>query len=196
MITSGVKYISESAFKGCKNLGSITLNEVLEEIGENTFKGCKNLHSLTLPKSVKKIKEKVLWNGVLTEIRVTDGNDFYYDGDEVLLSKPDVALVQYLAGKCEHYIVPENVTEVNDSAFCRAKSLESFTVKGSLTSIGRAAFYGCYSLKSVHIYREAESIDNSAFAFCEGLLILGYNGGRKFGEDVFFGCDKLNTTTT
>ena len=196
VLPSRVKSIGKKAFQGCENLESITLNEGLEEIGENAFDGCKNLHSITLPKSVKKIEEKALWNSALTEIHVADGNDFYYDVDGVLLSKPDLALVQYPTGKGGHYTVPENVTKINDSAFACAENLESVTVQGSLKSIGKDAFYGCYNLKSVHIDGEVECIDDSAFAFCEQLSEVEYEGDPKLGKEVFIGCDKLNTTTT
>ena len=190
-LPSGVKSIGKEAFKGCENLNSIKLNEGLEEIGENAFDGCKNLHSITLPKSVKKIEDAALRNSALTEIRVADGNDFYYDVDGVLFSKPDLALVQYPTGQGGHYTVPENVTKINDSAFACAENLESVTVQGSLKSIGKDAFYGCYNLKSVHIDGEVEHIDNNAFAFCGSLSKVEYEGEPKLGEDVFVGCENL-----
>ncbi len=196
VLPSGVKSIGKKAFQGCENLESITLNEGLEEIGENAFDGCENLHSITLPKSVKKIEAAALRNSALTEIHVADGNDFYYDVDGVLFSKPDLALVQYPAGKGGNYTVPENVKEIKSSAFCRAENLESVTIQAPLKSIGENAFYGCYNLKSVHIDGEVESIDNSAFAFCESLRVLEYNGDPKFGEDVFVGCEILNDETS
>ncbi len=196
VLPSGVKSIGKKAFKGCENLESITLNEGLEEIGENAFDGCKNLHSITLPKSVKKIEEKALWNSALTEIHVADGNDFYYDVDGVLLSKPDLALVQYPTGKGGHYTVPENVTNINNSAFARAENLESVTIQGPLDLLDEDAFYGCRNLKSVHIDGEVERIGNHAFAYCENLRILEYNGEPKLGENVFIGCGVMNKTNT
>ncbi len=196
VLPSGVKSIGKKAFQGCENLESITLNEGLDEIGRNAFDGCKNLHSITLPKSVKKIEDAALRNSALTEIRVANGNDFYYDVDGVLFSKPDLALVQYPTGQGGHYTVPKNVTKINDSAFACAKDLESVTIQGSLKSIGKDAFYGCYNLKSVHIDGEVECVDDNAFAFCEQLSEVEYEGDPKLGKEVFIGCDKLNATTT
>ena len=196
VLPSGVKSIGKKAFQGCENLESITLNEGLEEIGENAFDGCKNLHSITLPKSVKKIEDAALRNSALTEIHVADGSDFYYDVDGVLFSKPDLALVQYPTGKGGHYVVPENVTKINDLAFARAENLESVTIQAPLKSIGENAFYGCYNLKSVHIDGEVERVDNHAFAFCESLSEVQYEGEPQFGGDVFEGCEILNDETS
>ena len=198
VLPSKVRSIGKEAFDGCKNLRSVTLNEGLEEIGKSAFRGCKNLKSITLPKSLKTMEKHVFDECyALAEIHVEDGNSAYYDVDGVLFSKPDLALVQYPAGKGGHYTVPQNVTKISDSAFCNAENLESITIQGSIDTIGRDAFYGCYNLKSVHVNGKVERIDDNAFAFCERLSEVEYEGQERpeLGENVFFGCDKLNTTT-
>ena len=194
VIEDGITSIDTAAFYGYDFM-DVKLPNTLETIGRKAFGGCKSLNSITLPTSLKTLGEHA-FDGcyALTEIHVEDGNNAYYDMDGVLFSKPDLALVQYPAGKGGNYTVPENVTAINDSAFCNTK-IESVTIEGSLKSIGRNAFYGCRNLKSVYIDGEVDRVNDNAFAFCESLNEVEYEGEPKFGKNVFYKCDKLNTTT-
>jgi len=194
VIEKGITSIDTEAFYDY-DFTNVKLPSTLETIGRKAFGGCKSLDSITLPKTLKTLGE-LAFDGCygLTEIHVEDGNNAYYDVDGVLFSKPDLALVQYPAGKGGNYTVPENVTTINDLAFCNTK-IERVTIEGSLKSIGRNAFYGCRNLKSVHTDGEVERVDDYAFACCEILSEVKYKGQPKFGENVFLGSDKLNTTT-
>lgn len=196
VIEDGITSIDTEAFYGYDFM-DVKLPNTLETIGRKAFGGCKSLDSITLPASLKTIGE-LAFDGcyALTEICVEDGNNAYCDMDGVLFSKPDLALVQYPTGKGGNYTVPENVTSINNLAFCNT-NIESVTIEGSLTSIGRKAFYGCSDLKSVYIDGEVDRVDDYAFAFCEQLSEVEYEGQEspESGENVFFGCDKLNTTT-
>ena len=194
VIEDGITSIDTEAFYGYDFM-NVKLPDTLDTIGRKAFGGCKSLDSITLPTSLKTLGE-LAFDGcyALTEIHVEDGNNAYYDVDGVLFSKPDLALVQYPAGKGGNYTVPENVTTINDLAFCNTK-IERVTIEGSLKSIGRNAFYGCRNLKSVHTDGEVERVDDYAFACCEILSEVKYKGQPKFGENVFLGSDKLNTTT-
>lgn len=196
VIEDGITSIDTEAFYGYDFM-DVKLPNTLETIGRKAFGGCKSLDSITLPASLKTIGE-LAFDGcyALTEICVEDGNNAYCDMDGVLFSKPDLALIQYPAGKGGNYTVPENVTSINNLAFCNT-NIESVTIEGSLTSIGRNAFYGCHDLKSVYIDGEVDRVDDYAFAFCEQLSEVEYKGQERpeSGENVFFGCDKLNTTT-
>ena len=196
VIEDGITSIDTEAFYGYDFM-DVKLPNTLETIGRKAFGGCKNLDSITLPASLKTLGEHA-FDGCygLTEICVEDGNNAYCGMDGVLFSKPDLALVQYPPGKVGNYTVPENVTSINNLAFCNT-NIESVTIKGSLQSIGRNAFYACRDLKAVHIDGEVDRIDDNAFAFCEQLSEVEYEGQERpeLGENVFFGCDKLNTTT-
>ena len=196
VIEDGITSIDTEAFYGY-DFTDVKLPSTLETIGRNAFGGCKCLNSITLPTSLKTLGEHA-FDGCygLTEICVEDGNNAYYDVDGVLFSKLDLALIQYPPGKGGNYTVPENVTSINNLAFCNT-NIESVTIKGSLQSIGRNAFYGCHDLKSVYIDGEVDRVDDYAFAFCEQLSEVEYKGQERpeSGENVFFGCDKLNTTT-
>ena len=55
-IPSNVESIGSNAFKGCRNLSNVILNEGLENVGPGAFNGC-NLTEITIPKSVKKVHD-------------------------------------------------------------------------------------------------------------------------------------------
>ena len=54
-IPEGWTEIEEYAFKGCKELKSITLPSSLKAIGTRAFEGCENLRKITIPASVGSI---------------------------------------------------------------------------------------------------------------------------------------------
>lgn len=54
---SGIKYISQGAFRYCDNLISVDLPEGLRYIHAHAFEDCPNLKELNLPSSLKNIDE-------------------------------------------------------------------------------------------------------------------------------------------
>jgi hypothetical protein len=54
-LPKGLKEIPESAFFGCRILGTINLPDGIEKIGEDAFHGCTDLKTVNLPTSLKEI---------------------------------------------------------------------------------------------------------------------------------------------
>ena len=54
-IPSGVTFIDESAFLGCKSLSAVTIPASVTSIGEAAFAGCSGLTSVTIPAGVTRI---------------------------------------------------------------------------------------------------------------------------------------------
>ncbi len=75
---STLNEIRNNAFKNCKNLVSVTLNENLTTFGYNVFEGCTSLKEITIPSTVTSLAThifkncseelKVTYNGITTEL--------------------------------------------------------------------------------------------------------------------------------
>jgi hypothetical protein len=76
VIITGSNSIPNSAFRGCKNLTSITIPDSVTRIGGDAFLGCSSLTSVTIPASVTSI-----WGGAfsgctsLTSVTFAEGSN-------------------------------------------------------------------------------------------------------------------------
>ena len=194
----GVKYkvscISDGAFKGCKELTSVTIPNSVSSIGYYAFEDC--------PK--------------LLEINVANDNPEYMSEDGVLFNK-NKSLVRFPQCKTGSYTIPAFVRNINPDAFKKCIGLTSVTIPKSVTDIGSDAFYGCKGLTSVIIGESVQHIWDSAFSGCDKLssivipesvtdigdkafsgcaelisLDIG-NSVQHIGKEAFAGCDKLSS---
>lgn len=91
-----------------------------------------------------------------------------------------------------HFIVPDSVTSIGDSAFYFCSGLTSITIPDGVTSIDDNAFSFCSGLTSVTIGNGVTSIGNSAFSGCSGLTSITIpDSVTSIGVGAFYGCDKL-----
>lgn len=93
------------------------------------------------------------------------------------------------AGWREQNFIPDNVTEIQSSAFEYCSSLKTVKLSENLERIGVYAFGDCDVLKSIKIPDSVLDIDGAAFAECKKLsdVVLSKNlktmGWQVFGND-------------
>ena len=86
-------------------------------------------------------------------------------------------------------VIPETVTEIEDSAFEYCQQLETLVCYGPLDTAGRGTFMKCRSLKDVVFVNGVKKMDNYLFLGCESLKNVWYKGQLDYvGEDTFRGC--------
>lgn len=56
VLPTGLKYISNEAFKFCYNLKTVTLPNTVESLGNACFGSCTSLQSISIPNSVKDMR--------------------------------------------------------------------------------------------------------------------------------------------
>lgn len=176
----GVVAIQSSAFCDSPGLRSVTIPSTVAAFGFSEerpglvncyFEGCSGLKT----------------------INVADGNSHFSSVDGVLFSKDKSTLIAYPSAKeTVHYVMPEEVTEVNEKAFANAVRLNRVTFSAALKSIGVGAFDGCSSLDSIVVPASVENIGDGAFINCTALASLNLSSGlRSVGDSAFAGCSKL-----
>ena len=193
-------------FKGCTSLKTIEIPDSVTSIGYEAFANCKSLESIHLPDGVTNI-------GALAFARCFALKDVNFPtalttiGEEAFRSVPIAEVV-----------IPANVTEIADMAFCYNEELRSLTLPNGLKKIGDSAFWNASKLQTVELpeslteigetaFRQSDltsitipgnvkRIGTGAFAACENLEKVSVAPGvETIGSEAFTGCTKLTEAT-
>ncbi len=215
LIPNSVTLIGDSAFLACRSLKEIVIPNGVTSIGEDAFRSCSSLTRITIPGSVTSINNVFVSCSRLTDIVVSDQNEYYTDVDGILFNKDKTTLVVFpSAKKVESYTIPDGVTSIGKSGFSGCSGLRSIiipnsltsigewafslcgrleiTIPNSVTSIGNDAFYWCSSLTSITIPENVSSIGYETFNFCFNLASVTIPAGvTSIGDYAFSGCVKL-----
>lgn len=210
-IASTVLTIGESAFYGCNSLSTITLPDSVTYIGTSAFDKCTALSSIVIPASVSTIEPgydvnyynsnvptlySCFFGGCssLTKIMVDPNNAVYSSLDGNLYNKEQTVCLRYTPGKAEvSFVVPDSVTGIYDSAFCKCAALKTVTLPDGLLSIGTAAFNGCTNLVSVNIPEKVTTISKVSFQNCALTQVKLPESVRRVENYAFSECVNLAT---
>lgn len=96
-------------------------------------------------------------------------------------------------------VIEDGVFNISDQAFLNFTSIEEIVIKRVAIRIGTEAFAGCENLERVTFEKpNAENafakLGNSAFGKCKKLERINLPKNVVMEEDVFYGCDSLDTT--
>ena len=160
VIPAGVTQISDNAFRGNKNLVSVSFSDSVATIGKDCFRGCEKLENVSFG-------EESALNTVLSgafadciKMRtVTLPKKLINFSDRAF--ENDVALTELIfSGK--------DVTAIGDYAFYGCESLERISLPEKTASIGQYAFYGCASLYEFGLnVNETALVYIGDYAFCD-----------------------------
>ncbi|HRX14043.1 MAG TPA: leucine-rich repeat protein [Eubacteriales bacterium] len=194
VIPNSVKIIGLGVFRGCTNLTDIAIPNSVTRIDLGAFEDCESLTSIIIPASVTKIYEDVFAScSNLSNITVDENNANYKSIDGNLYNKDGTTLIQYAIGKKEEsFIVPEEVTSINDMAFYECIYLKSVTISDNVTDIGNYTFFKCKNLISVTIPKNITEIGRYVFFYCTNLENIELPESiTSIGDQAFSNCTKL-----
>lgn len=143
-VPKGVTAISDSAFRNCVDLTSVTISEGVAEIGIAAFYGCQNL-----------------------KICVANQNATYLSQDGALFTKDMTRLICH-PGARGGYTVPDGVKVIGDEAFFGCAALTSIVIPESVTSIGSRAFSRLGNLALIDFQGEPPTVGEEAFPATQG----------------------------
>ena len=151
VVQKGITYISNGAFRDCKNLESIEFPEGFWALGGRLFEGS-SVKNIFFPKSV-------LFHGSsydcpsIERIDVHPDNTKYKSIEGVLYNKDQTVMMVYPQGKRDKvFVVPHGVIELETSAIVNNPYLEVIHLPETLTKISGANFNGCENLKKSYFY--------------------------------------------
>ena len=208
----GVEYVvtslSESCFKDCDNLTSITIPSSVTSLGGGCFYACRGLTSITIPSSVTSLGD-YCFSGCrgLTSITIPSsvtslGEGCFKDCDN-LTSITIPSSVTSLGASCFEYCsgltsitIPSSVTSLGNYCFSDCRGLTSITIPSSVTSLSAGCFSGCSGLTSITIPSSVTSLGAYCFGYCSGLTSITIPSSvTSLGVGCFSGCRGLTSIT-
>ena len=178
---SGLSISNSSSSSNISNIGSNTNNTPTNNLnyvyitnkdyfGEDTFYDCSSLKEF----------------GTYHKGYVTDDNRCYIYNSKIKFFAP-----AGLLDKEKNYVIPENITAINRSAF-RNAAITSIRLNSNTKIIGDYAFEGCSNLQSISDWDNVETISKGTFIGCTSLgeIRLPSNLKEILGE-AFKGCSSM-----
>lgn len=192
---------NEIAIVGCEaNATSAIIPEKIggrsvTRIEASTFDSYANLKSVSIPSSMKVIEDMAFYRCVnLNRVYISDLSswcsiDFANATSNPLCNGAEL----YVDGEwIDQLTLPDDVTEINDFAFCGFSGLKQIEIPNGVTSIGDYAFKDCSGLTAVELPQGVESIGRDAFLSCTGLTkVVIPNSVNDIGRDAFGDCSAL-----
>ncbi len=214
VLSSTIKEIGDSAFRGCLSLNQINV-EGVEVIGERAFQKCSALTSLeftnaitigtkafdacssltTLTFGAKLSTIGVNFNSgcsALTTITVDSANTGASSSGNAIY-QGNVLVGYAINNNASSLTIKDNTVKIEKSAFENAKNLKNVTIPNTVNEISERAFANT-GLESVTI--PASKIGAYAFENCNKLSTITLKTGLvTIGEYAFAGCSKVETIT-
>ena len=157
--------------------------DIISEAGEDAeiriLSDCKQIESISIPKNVKSI-----WFGTfygddnLKNITVDEQNKYLASKDGVLFNKDMTRLIKAPVMMTGEYIVPESVTTICCYAFRKSK-LSKIILPDNLKEIERSAFEYCKNLTSISIPEGVEEMEESTFQLASNVKEFEFKGNTK-----------------
>ena len=153
VIQAGVTSIGNWAFWDCNNLVYIDIPSSILSIGERSFYKCYSLTTVKISGAVENIATDAFYYcSKLSRIDVDANNACYSSINGNLYNKNKTTLIQYATGKNDRsFEVPNNVTSIDDQAFCGCSELINVIIPDSVASIGYWSFRDCSGLTSINV---------------------------------------------
>ena len=168
-----------------------TINKGIKVICNKAFYYCKSLQSIVIPKSVISIGVNPFQNSGIRSI-VSHSKFFKVDGKALYDLKKKLLIAFY--SNNSRFVIPDNVTSIDNGAFSCRKSLQSIVIPKGVKNIGSSAFWGCKSLRSIVIPNSVTNIGTHVFVGCESLRsIVISDSVTSIGNSAFLGCKSLQS---
>ena len=189
---SGIPTIGSWSFNLCMNLRAVELGEGVKEVGESAFGYCDNLVSVSLPSTLSFVRTNPFVACTsLESVTVEPGNATFavIDGSLVDLSLESLIVC---VSDGPDYIVPDEVTYVEETAFSGRTGIRTLVVHDGVTRIGDRAFSGMSNLESVSLPESLGYLGMNAFFGCESLTSVRVPSTVVCGDYVFNRCYGLS----
>jgi hypothetical protein len=197
VISGSITNIGDEAFSDCYSMTNVTIGTNVVDIGSYAFQYCSKLASVVIPGSVTNIGlETFAGCTILTNLTVAGQGHAYSSLNGVLFNQDGSTLVIYPQDLAGSYVVPSNVTHIEDYAFNQCSKLTSITTDTNLLNIGESAFSGCFGVTNIILSSSLTNISDAAFAFCTNLPSIAIPAGVtniQFG--AFAECFSLTNCT-
>ena len=153
VLPNGLINIGSYAFYECGQMRDVNIPSGLTSIGKGAFQRCWGLLYIDMPNSVTDMGESVFCYNGFVSMNVASDNPNYCSVDGALFNKDTTTLIYYNRRNPRlSYIIPNSVTNIEQSAFIYCIETQEIAIPASVTTIGARAFSQCYGLESIYSY--------------------------------------------
>ena len=152
------------------------------------------IETIVIGKDVSAINLQNIWKygsgsySNFTNIEVNESNSVFCAKEGILFNKNGSVLLWFPQGREGSYVVPNDVTRIEEYGFYKCREITSVTIPSSVSTIGTGAFDGCVELSTVNFSEGLKVIESRAFSNCIRLqeIIIPMSttniGQRAFGK--------------
>lgn len=160
--------------------------------GDVLWRYADKLRSIYIPASVDTINKSAISSSSLETIEISPDNPDFCSVNNCILDKDRTRL---LIG-CKGSVVPDGVTEIENSAFSGCRGLEEIEIPSHVKEIGRDAFSRCTGLTKLTIESGVEKLGWASFMGCTALTcVVLPDSLTDLPAQVFEGCTSLTDVT-
>lgn len=180
ILPSTVIVVRIDAFRECKQLREVVLNDGLKTIAESAFKRTESLSEISIPDSVKHIGSGCFAGSGIKSVKFPENNAFTAILWETFFGCQNLETVK----------LPDSVNVIDNYAFSKCTSLKNINL-GKIQILGSNAFAKT-ALKKITL--TARKICSRAFAQCENLKEADLSGvvAGRLNSYLFFECKNLS----
>ncbi len=159
-LPDSVRSIGRSAFRICRSLRRVELPDSIESIGDEAFLDT-NLEEFRVPVALADLGERALvtygaHHGTkmpsLAHVEVAPGNDSFYTACGMLCRRTgSQASVVIFTSSEARVMFPDEVTRVEDYAFCNARGIEYLALNPGLSFIGTNGMATRCWIRHIHV---------------------------------------------
>ena len=191
LIPSTVTAIQDQAFRSCKALTQVTIPETVTFLGSYAFQDCVNLEKITVPASVATVEAGVFNNCpmLVSAGPLGSGCCLEFGWTDTIPKNVFNGMTKLIS-----IILPDTLTQIQDSQFYNCSSLVQITIPSAVTAIQDRAFRSCKALTQVTIPETVTFLGSYAFQDCVNLEKVTLPASIATVEDnIFNNCPKLTT---
>lgn len=172
--------VRDEAFRECKQLREVILNDGLKTIAESAFKRTESLSEISIPDSVKNIGSGCFARSGIKSVKLPENNAFTAILWETFFGCENLETVK----------LPDSVNAIDYYAFSECTSLKNINLD-KIQILGNNAFAKT-ALEKISL--TARKIGSWAFAQCENLKEADLSGAvaNKISSHLFFECKNLS----
>ena len=161
-LTYNVTMINSSAFKYCSELKSVSIPSSIKKIGLYAFKGCRDLTAVYINDLEAWCKIEFAYID-REEDSTNESNPLHFakrlflNGEEVVnLEIPNTitSIRRFAFYGCtgiKTVNIPNTVISIEEGAFEKCEGISSITIPNSVVNMGKCSFSGCLNLKELFI---------------------------------------------
>jgi len=195
--------LSESLFKSCTGLTSVSLADSISELPISVFEGCSSLEVLNVPASLTTISKYALKGTAISEFTLPSSLttlDTYALSEtsikEVIVPSSVTNFGDHVFAKSsvESVAINTNIEKLPDFTFTNCASLTSVTLPTTIKEYGEGVFSSCSALTSFNVDDNVTILGEKTFSDCTSLVSVHLSENLEtIGSQTFSGCSSLTT---